>query len=389
LLNMMIRHLLLLVLASLILASCGNDTAPAGGPPELPVTVAKPLIRNVQEWDEYTGRFEAVDYVEVRSRVSGYLVRVAFREGEVVRKGDLLYAIDARPFEVALDQAKAQLDDSLARADFARRDFNRAKELRVTQDVPGRVFDQRQQDLSTAEAAVARARAAVRDAQLNLSYTQIRAPVGGRTSATSITEGNLVSAGSSGAPLTTVASLNPIHFVFDADEAAYLKYVGLAAQGARPSSRDVANPVQLQLLNETDFRHTGRMDFVDNQINRDTGTMRGRAIFDNPGNVFIPGMFGKMRLLGSGRYDAMLIPDEAVGTDQTSKIVYVVGPNNSIGPRPVVLGPMIDGLRVVRSGIAPSDRLVINGLMRLRPDLKVKPVDGTIELPAVAAAAKP
>jgi RND family efflux transporter MFP subunit len=247
--------------------------------------------------------------------------------------------------------------------------------------VPERVFDQRRQDLRTAEAAVSRARAALRDAELNLSYTQIRAPISGRTSSTSITEGNLVTAGG-GAPLTSIASLNPIHFVFDADEAAYLKYVDLNARGQRPSSRDAPNPVQLQLMNETDFVHAGRMDFVDNQIDRQTGTMRGRAIFDNPDTLFIPGLFGKMRLMGSGRYDAMLIPDDAVGSDQTSKVVYMVGPNNIIGPRPVVLGPVVDGLRVVRSGITPNDRIVINGLMRLRPDLKVKPVDDKIQAPA-------
>jgi RND family efflux transporter MFP subunit len=367
------------------LAACSGPAAPPP-PPELPVTVAKPVIKRIQEWDEYTGRFAAVDYVEVRSRVSGYLTRVAFRDGQIVDRGDLLYVIDPRPFQVALQDARAQLADAQARLEFARADLKRAEQLRVSQTVPERVFDQRRQEQRAAEAGVGRAQAAVARAEVDLSYTEIRASIRGRTSATSVTAGNLVNAGA-GPALTTIASLNPIHFVFDADEAAYLRYVRLNAAGDRPSSRDAPNPVQLQVQGETGFPHTGRMDFVDNQIDPQTGTMRGRAVFDNPGVLFIPGMFGRMRLLGSGLYDAMLIPDEAVGSDQTNKVVFVVQPDNSIAPRPVTLGPIVDGLRVVRSGITPNDRIVINGLMRLRPDLKVKPVDGKIEAPAAAPAA--
>jgi RND family efflux transporter MFP subunit len=370
----------------LVLAGCGERAQPpteSGAGFVLPVSVAKPIVKRIQEWDEYTGRFSAVDYVEVRSRVSGYLAKVAFRDGQIVERGALLYSIDPRPFELALQDARAQLSDAQARLEFATTDLKRAEQLRLSQTVPERVFDQRRQEARAAQAAVDRALSAVAQAQVNLSYTQIRAPIRGRLSATNVTQGNLVSAGGT-TPLTTIASLDPIHFIFDADEAAYLKYVRLSAQGARASSREVANPVELQVQGEKGFPHKGRMDFVDNQIDPQTGTIRGRAIFDNPGVFFVPGMFGRMRLQGSGLYEAILIPDAAVGADQATKIVYVVQKDNSIAPRPVVLGPLADGLRVVRSGLRADERIVIDGLMRLRPDLKVKPVDAKIAVPSAS-----
>lgn len=373
---MWLRDCLAMLLA-LCVAACGS-TEKAAPPPELPVTVAKPLVKRIQEWDEYTGRFVAVDYVEVKSRVAGELDRVTFRDGQIVRKGELLYVIDQKPFRVAVADAEAQLADSLARLDFARTDLARNKELAVKGFVPERVFEQRQQELRVAEANVERAKAALEQAKLNLGYTEIRAPIQGRASLTTVTPGNLVTANSSTA-LTTITSLDPIRFLFDADEAAYLKYVRLNAEGSRPSSRDAPNPVMVQLQGESGYIHRGQMDFVDNQIDPNTGTMRGRAILPNPQLLFVPGMFGRMRLLGSGMYDAMLVPDEAIGSDQTDKILYVVQADGSIKPQTVVLGPVVDGLRVVRSGITANDRIVINGLMRLRPDLKVKPVDGKIE----------
>ena len=372
-------RLFVLFVSTLLLAACGGQEAPPA-PPALPVAAAKPIVKSIQEWDEYSGRFEAVDYVEVRSRISGYLQSIHFRDGEIVRAGDLLFVIDPRPFEVALAEARAALKDAVAQRDFAQTEVERVEALAPKGFVPGRTVDQRRQQLASAAAAVERARAAIAEAELNLGYTRIRAPVTGRTSARTVSIGNLVTGGSEqGTLLTTVASIDPIRFIFDADEAAYLKYVRLNAEGSRPSSRDAANPVRLQLAGESGFPHVGRMDFVDNQIDPNTGTMRGRATFANPQAVFIPGMFGRMQLLGSGRYDAVLVPDEAIGSDQTQKIVYVVAPDKSIAPRPVVLGPLYEGLRIVRSGLKPDETIVINGLMRLRPGLKVEPQLTTIQ----------
>lgn len=371
------------------LATC-HAPQPAQNNDALPVTVSRPIVKNIEEWDEYTGRFQAVDSVDVRSRISGYLQSVNFRDGEVVQKGQLMFVIDQRPYRVAVEQAKASLDEANAKVEFARGEYARAQELVPRGFISVSVLDQRRQNLQVALATVESASAALRDAQLNLNYTEIRAPITGRTGAKSITQGNLVTGGSGqGTLLTTLVSLNPIHFVFDADEAAYLKYVRLAAEGKRPSSRDKPNPVQVQLQGEQGWPHTGSMDFVDNRIDPGSGTMRGRAIMDNPGNLFIPGMFGRMRLLGSGHYNAILVPDEAIGSDQTAKVVFVVQPDETIAPRPVQLGPIVDGLRVVRNGLKADEKIVINGLVRLRPGLKVKPVDGRIELPTMAEAGGP
>ena len=377
----MSRALILGLLA--LLASCGKSAPPPQQ--AMPVTVAQPLVRNIEEWDDYTGRFQAIEDTAVRSRVSGYVQSVNFREGETVARGALLFVIDPRPFEVALQSARAQLQDAEAQLRFATTDLARAQELIKNQTVPARVLDQRRQAKDLAEAGIARARAAVREAELNLSYTRITAPISGRTSAKNVSIGDFIAGGTAqGAPLTTIVSLNPIHFVFDADEAAYLKYVRLAAEGTRPSSRDTANPVQLQLIGEQGYPHMGRMDLVDNRIDPSTGTMRGRAVFNNPRNVFIPGMFGRLRLLGSGHYDAIMVPDDAIGSDQTEKVVFIVGKDNNVTPRPVKLGPVVDGLRVIRSGLAANETIVINGLVRLRPGMPISPQPGKITAQAGA-----
>jgi len=367
--------------AVVLLASCSKPEA-QGTPPTLPVSVAKPIVKEVQEWDEYTGRFEAYDFVEVRSRVNGYLQSIHFTDGDIVEKGQLLFQIDPRPFQVALDQAKARLTSALSAQEFAKKDLERARELLQRENIPERVFDQRQDSLKNAQASVRSAEADVHQAELNLGYTRITAPIAGRASARFVSVGNLVSGDSAQAQtLTTIATLRPIRFIFDADEAAYLRYVRLAQAGERPSGRTVQHPVLVQLQGENDYSHKGNLDFVDNRIDPQTGSIRGRAVLQNDDLLLLPGMFGRLRLLGRPKYDAILIPDEAIGTDQSQRVVFVVQPDQSIQPQPVTLGPIIDGLRVVRTGLKPDQKIVINGLMRLRPGLSVEPQETQIAQP--------
>jgi len=354
------------------LAACSQEPTQAPALPE--VSVAHPLAKSIQEWDEFSGRFEAINYVEVRSRVSGYLQSIHFTDGQIVRKGDLLFVIDPRPFQVELERARAELKDAEAQLRFASSNVERARKLLEKQTVSEQLYDQRVQDRDQARAAVDRAQAAVHEAQLNLSYTRITAPIGGRISARVVSIGNLVTGGSGDSTLlTSIASLDPIHFVFDGDEAAYLDYLRHARKG-----KGQAHQVELQLLGETGFPHKGEMDFVDNQIDPQTGTIRGRAVVPNPNNVFVPGMFAKMRLLRADAHVALMIPDEALSTDQANRIVYVVDKDGKVAPRTVTLGPVIDGLRVIREGLTPADRVVIDGLMRVRPGASVKPKLATI-----------
>jgi RND family efflux transporter MFP subunit len=357
----------------LVLAACGDDkqsAAPAGPA----VTVSQPVQKEIVEWDEYTGRFGAVDSVEVRARVNGYLNSVNFKAGQTVKKGDLLFVIDPRPFRIALDQAEAQLVQAKTAAALAAKDLGRAATLLQSKNVSEQFYDQRQQSKQAADAGLKAAQANVDNARLNVEFTEVRAPVAGRVSREMVSPGNLVSGGGTGSTLlTTIVSLDPIYFYFDADEAEYLKYQRLAKAGTRPSSRDVANPVELQLADEHDWPHKGKMDFVDNQFDANTGTMRARAIFENPEGMLSPGLFARVRLAGSGKYVAMLLPDEAIGTDQTQRLVSVIGADNKVILRPVKLGPVVEGLRVIREGIAPEDWIVIKGVQRARGGTTVNP----------------
>jgi len=339
-----------------------------------PVTVSTPTQRRITEWDEYTGRFQAIQDVEVRARVSGYLEAIRFADGQTVNKGDLLFIIDPRPYQAAADAALAALTQAEARLDLANREQVRAKELARTQSGSIQSLDKATQEQRAAMGAVQAASAQLRNAQLDLEFTHITSPVTGRISRHLVSIGNLVSGGQANSTLlTTIVSLDPIHFYFDADQNAYLKYERLARAGQRPSSREVANPVRLSLADEPDFVHEGRMDFVDNQIDLGTGTIRGRAIFDNPDLLFTPGMFARIRLLGSPEHDALLLPDEAIGTDQARRFVYVLGAENVATYREVKLGPIIDGLRVVREGLTPTDRVIVSGLQRVRTGSPVTP----------------
>jgi len=408
-------------LSLLLVAGCSD--APSG-PPQMPtptVTVSKPITKRIVEWDAYTGRLEAVDYVEVRARVGGYLQSIHFDEGQIVNEGDLLFVIDPRPFqaelsaaeaklqqatslskqsEAMLDEARARLSQSEAKLNLADVRYKRVQELSQRNASSQEEVDEREAEylqakadikgveasISSAEAAIATARAdieiakaGVQTAELNLQYTQIRSPVTGRISRQEVTEGNLIAGGTATSSLlTTITSMEPIYCVFDATEQDVLKYVRLAQSGERESSRVAKNPVFLGLVDEDGFPHRGHMDFVDNQFDTDTASMRARCVFANNDQLLLPGMFARIRIPGSASHDAVLIPDSAIGTDQSSQYVYVVV-DGTIQRRAIKPGPIVDGLRVIREGLRGDETLVIEGLLQSRPDAKVNTIEGTIE----------
>jgi multidrug efflux system membrane fusion protein len=356
-----------------ILIGCGGK--PPAAPPPPAVTVAVVPEREVTEWDEFTGRMEAVDAVEIRPRVSGYIQRVDFAEGKEVRKGEVLFEIDPRPYQADLARAQAQLEQARTAADLASKEVVRAQKLVDVQAISREEFDSRTSGQANSEAAVRAAEAAVQTAKLNLEWTRVRAPIAGRVSNAEVTQGNLVQAGPPTATLlTTVVSLDPIYVYFEGDEQTYLRYSQLARAGSRPSSRDVRNPIYLGLMNEDgQFPHKGYVDFVDNQLNPQTGTIRARGVFSNKDRLFTPGLFARLRLVGSGKYRATLVLDRAIGTDQDKKFVLVLKPDNTVDYRSVQVGRLIEGLRVITSGLKEGDKVVINGIQRVRPGMKVTP----------------
>jgi multidrug efflux system membrane fusion protein len=375
-----------LVLAGHLLVACDSKPTANQGPPPAPVTVAHPLQKNITEWDEYTGRFIAVERVEVRSRVSGFIDSIHFKEGQIVKQGDLLFVIDPRPYRFAVDQAKGDLERAKAKLEIASLDVQRAIPLVRNQTLTEREFDTRRATERDAAGQVGSLEAALKQAELNLEWTEVRAPIAGRISDRRVDAGNLITGGPSGATLLTdIVSIDPVHFIFDASEADFLRYARLAQAGGRPSSRDVQNPVSVRLADETEFKHVGEMNFVDNVVNPKTGTIRGRAVFNNKDGLLTPGFFGRLRLFG-GEHEALLVPDTAIASDQSRKIVFTVADDGTVGTKLVELGPIVDGLRVVRSGLEASDRIVIDGLQRARPGGKVKPEDGKIEVAAPAPA---
>jgi membrane fusion protein, multidrug efflux system len=379
-----ITFFLCLILIANLWTGCSGEPAGTSAAPASPpaVTVARPLQKTITEWDEYTGRFTALASVEVRARVSGFIDSIHFKDGQIVAQGDLLFVIDRRPYGLAVEQAKADVESAQAKLEIANLDVERARPLLQSQTVTAREFETRRSAQRNAAAVVASLEAVLKQSELNLAWTEVRAPISGRISDRRVDAGNLVSGGQTGATLLTViVSIDPVHFVFDASEADYLRYERLAAAGARQSSRDVPNPVSVRLADENDYGHHGRMDFVDNVLNPKTGTIRGRAIFDNKDGVLTPGYFGRLRLFG-GQHDGLLVPDSAIASDQASKIVFAVTDDGTVAAKRVELGPIVDDLRVIRSGLAPTDRIVIEGLQRARPGQKVKAEDGKIEAPA-------
>jgi multidrug efflux system membrane fusion protein len=362
-------------------AACGKEggsmAAPAA-PPPAPVTVNQPSQRTIREWDEYQGRMEPLESVEIRARVSGYLQSINFTDGAEVKKGDLLFVIDPRPFQAELDRAQASLEQSQSRYEWTSNEWVRAERLLKSKAISEEEADSRSKAQSQAKDEIASAQAALEVARLNLAYTKITAPIDGRISRRMITEGNLVIGNQgSGTPLTTIVSLDPIYCYFDADETSILKYQQLARQGKSDSLEGGKVPCELELANGKGFPHKGHLDFVDNQVDPSTGTLRVRGVFKNPDRVLQPGFFARARVPASAEYSAILIPDSAVGTDQDQKFVYVVNAQDAVEYHIVKLGPIIDGLRVVREGVGSNDWIVVNGLMSVRPGAKVNPTRAT------------
>jgi multidrug efflux system membrane fusion protein len=365
----------LVVLIAAALSACGEKPPQAAAAPAPPVTVAQPVKRTVTDWDEFTGRFDAIEQVDVRPRVGGFVTNVEFKDGDMVRTGDLLYLIDSRPFEAVAEQANGQLSDAHAKAELAKRDLDRGLTLVETSAVSEQVVDQRRQALQAAHAAETVAEGTLKAAQLNIEFSHVLAPITGRVSRHLVSVGNLVQGSDNGTStlLTTIVSLDPIYIYFDMDEATYLKNNRLYFEGKRPSSRETANPVQVSLSGETKPSHDGKMDFIDNRLDVSTGTLRGRAVIPNKDLSILPGQFGRVRLIGSAPYEALLIPDVAIATDQTRKIVFVVKDDDTVEARPVVLGPLDEGLRVVREGLKAEDRVIVDGIQRARVGAKVSP----------------
>jgi RND family efflux transporter MFP subunit len=363
------------LLVALALAGCNEKAqSQAAGPPPPPVTVAQPVKRTVTDWDEFTGRFEAIEEVQVRARVGGFVDSVEFKDGAIVHAGDLLYMIDPRPFEAVALQAQGQLDDARAKEELAKRELDRGLTLVQTSAVSEQVVDQRRQALQAAHAAETQAEGALKAARLNVEFTHVLAPITGRVSRHLVTPGNLVQGADSGATLlTSIVSLDPIYMYFDVDEATYQRNSKLWFEGRRPSSRDTANPVQVTLTGETKPSHEGTMDFLDNRLDVSTATLRSRAVIPNKDLSILPGQFGRVRIIGSSPYEALLIPDAAIATDQSRKIVFVVKSDNTVEVKPVVLGPLDDGLRVIREGLSAEDHVIVDGIQRARVGAKVTP----------------
>ena len=357
----------------LILTGCGKHAAGPAPPPPV-VSVVQPVAREVIEWDEYIGRLESPETVEVRARVSGYLDKVHFKEGKPVKAGDLLFTIDRRPYKADLDRAAADYERAQSQTELARNDADRAQKLIQTKAISTEDFDTKVKNYAAAQAAARSAKATLDLAKLNYEFTEIRSPIDGRISRALVTQGNLISGGVSGAGatlLTTIVSLDPLYLYGDADERAILKYIRLSREGSRVSARDKEIPAEMGLADENGFPHKGYMDFVDNRVDPNTGTMRARGVFPNKDQSLSPGFFGRIRIPGSGKYPALLLPDRALGSDQAQKFVYVVNSEKKVEFRPVKIGPMIDGLRVVKEGLQPGESVIVEGLLRVRPGVVV------------------
>jgi len=363
----------LLALVAAMGAGCGRQKPPPAPTPPT-VSVAEVVQREVMEWDEYTGRLEPVESVEVRARVNGYLESIHFEDGVLVKKGDLLFVIDPRPYKTEYDRAEAELARAQTRLELASNDFDRAARLFKSRAVSEEEYDSRGKAKKEADSNLTAAKAALESARLNLEYTRVHAPIDGRISRRYVTAGNLVHGGT-GMPtlLTTIVSVDPIYCYVDADERSVLKYQQLSREGKRVSARDFKIPCEMALANETGFPHKGIIDFVDNRLDPNTGTLRARGVFTNGTRELTPGLFARLRIPGSGNYRALLLPDRAFGSDQTVKFVYVVNAQNKVEFRPVTLGPMVDGLRVVRDGLKAGEKVIVEGHMRVRPGIQVAP----------------
>jgi multidrug efflux system membrane fusion protein len=373
------RSVLLATGVAVVVSGCSSHAASSAAmPPPPEVSVAQVLVKNVRQWDDFTGRVAAVETVELRARVSGYVERVAYTEGEEVDKGDLLFVIDQRSYRADLAHAQAELARARSEAQLAKSQDARAQALVKAKAISREESDTRQAAVAQANAAVRAAEAAVATAQLNLTFTEVRSPISGRTGRAMITAGNLAQADAT--VLTTVVSMDPMYVDFEGDEQAYLRYNELARKGERARLR---NPVRVGLANESGYPHPGVVDFIDNRIDAHTGTIQARAVLPNPGHVLAPGLFARVQLEGSAEFKAMLVDDKAVLTDQDRKYVYVLGPGNKAVRKDIVTGRIVDGLRVVNSGLAPDDAVIVQGMQKVFfPGMPVQPRTMAMDVPA-------
>jgi multidrug efflux system membrane fusion protein len=387
-LSLIVPLVLFLAIAAVFLsaAGCASPSAQPGEPPPPKVSVAEVAVKDVTEWDEFTGRLEAVNTVSVRPRVSGYVSGVRFHEGAIVNRGDLLFQIDPRPFQAEVDRLKAELTRAKATVQRASSEAQRAERLTAQDAMSREESDRRASFALESNAQVDAVAAALRSAELNLEFTRIAAPISGRVGRAIVTEGNLVSSGpAEGTLMTTVVSLDPIYAIFDVDEAAFLRYGTLATAGRRANVRQTGVPIRMALASDQQFPHEGTLNFLDNQVAPDTGTIRARAVFANPTHALTPGLFVRLRLPGTSAYHGALVRDGAIGTDLDKRYVFVVNKDRTVEYRTVTVGPVLDGLRVVRSGLKPGELVVVNGLQRVRPGMKVDPVSVSMDAPPAAS----
>lgn len=385
----LIRTLSLLSLAAGFGVSCQPDKPKTIMAPDPKVTVAKPVVKKIVEWDEFVGRLESPKMVNLRPRVGGYLEKVHFKEGTEVKEGDLLFTIDPRSYQAAVDGARAELDRNRTRAELARNESKRAETLIKSRAIAAEDYDSRLKALAEAEASVRVAEASLKTAALNLEFTSVRAPISGRISNAPVTEGNLVTGGEKDSTLlTTIVALDPVYCYIEVDEQSALKYRKLYREGKRISALFEPIPAEMGLANEVGFPREGKIDFVDNVLRPDTGTIRARGVFPNHDKLMAPGFFARVRMPGSGEYDALLVRDEAIGNDQGRAYVFVINQEQKAEYRPVEIGPMESGLRIVRSGIKAGENIVINGIMSVRNGVTVQAEESPMELPAASGATK-
>jgi multidrug efflux system membrane fusion protein len=353
----------LIVIAAALAAPQARAQAPGGPPPK--VTVAKPVVREIIEQDQYTGRFDPIEFVEVRARVTGYLEKINFTDGATVKKGDVLFVIDRRPYKAALEQAQASLTSAKARLSFSQTDLERAQTLSKGGNISEQVTDQRRQASQTAQADVDSAEAALRNAQLNFDFSEVKSPINGRISQRLVTEGNIV-------------SLDPIYFSFTVDEKSFLKYQGSLGIGMGQTQRGKGVPILIALSGEAKPTRKGTLDFVDNRVDNSTGTILLRATVENADGFIKPGLFGIVSMPATKPFQGVMIPDEAVAANQDKRIVYLVGEDGTVTAKDVKLGPKVDGYRVIRDGLKGDETIVVNGTSRVRPGAKVSPESITL-----------
>lgn len=368
-----------LITLSLVLATLSSceraQQKTNAAPPPAPVTVAKALSTELTEWDEFIGRLAAPEAVEIRARVSGYLAEIHFREGSDVKAGDLLFTIDRRPYQAVVDRTQADVERAQVRLELAKMEARRAKALIESKAIAVEEIDQRNQALAEAEASLRSSRATEAQARLDLEFTELRSPISGRIGNVLITKGNLINGGtnnSNASVLTTIVSVDPIHCYLDVDEQSALKYRELRRLGMRASALDEKIPAEMALANEQGYPHKGHIDFVDNRLDPGTGVIRSRALFPNPGGLMAPGFFARVRIPGSGKYSGLLVQDNAIGSDQGKPFLFIVGQDNAVKQVPVELGPMHEGMRVVKSGITKDDRIIVNGMALVRNGTQVQ-----------------